>query len=122
MNRQTILRIFAACDILTFLSTTSLLTNLLTNNFSGFLPLTIVTGALLISLPFSAYFTFLQTRTGFIIYFFQFLPRLAFVVLTFGFLTYVNTFLGLDIDQELTYLAMILELVRLIYSIRNYKA
>jgi hypothetical protein len=69
---------------------------------------------LIVSLPFSAYFSFKKPLTGIYIYFCQFPFRILSYITTFGFI--FNVFF--DLDRWLSYtLCIIAELVRLIVSI-----
>lgn len=122
MNRLLVFKFFAICDLITFLKTFKLLKSAFSNSFStDFLPLNFLIVFLLISLLFTAYFNIVSIKLGIIIYYFQFIPRLAFVVLTFWFLTYLSNLISFSLYQPVIYLAMILELFRLIYSIKIHR-
>jgi hypothetical protein len=88
---------------------------------SGFWYMNIITSTLFLSLLATAYFNFYNPKIGIKIYYFQFLLRFAFVVLTFGFLTYLNGLTTNDISQPIIFVAMGLELLTLILSILTHR-
>ncbi len=115
------LRFLAICDLITFLNVAKLLWNYITTIFSGFWFINIITITLILSLLATAYFNFYNPRLGIKIYYFQFPFRFAFVIMTFGFLTFLNRLTSNDISQTLIFIAMGLELLRLVFSILTHR-
>ncbi|RED91400.1 hypothetical protein C7460_1442 [Marinoscillum furvescens DSM 4134] len=121
IDNKRILLLFGICDIITFLNVANLLWHYLTNMLSGFWLMSILTSSIILSLVATAYFNFTNPKLGIKIYYFQFPLRLAFVILTFGFLTYLNRITTNDISQQIIFVAMALELFRLVVSILTHR-
>lgn len=121
IGNKNFLRLLALCDLITFLNVAKLLWNYIITIFSSFWFINIITITLILSLLATAYFNFYNPRLGIKIYYFQFPLRFAFVIMTFGFLTFLNGLTSNDISQTLIFIAMGLELLRLVFNILTHR-
>lgn len=84
----------------------------------GFNCLQVLSSLFLISLLFSVYGIFLKCRWWFILTYIQFPFRLAFLYLSFGFLTYIVMFINNpSFYKPMLYFAVVLEFIRIIVTI-----
>ena len=121
IGNSRILQLFAICDLYTFIRFFDLLKNSFDNLLTGFWYFNILSIFLLISLLATAYFNFSNPLVGIRIYYFQLIPRFTVLILTFGFITKLTEPTALNIYQPLLYLAMGLELLRLMFNILTHK-
>jgi|GEM_PF-3015106 len=120
IGNHRILQFFAICDLISFIRSFDLLINSF-SNFQIFWYLAIVNIGLIISLLATAYFNFMNPLIGIKIYYFQFIPRLAILMLTFGFITKLSGLTLVNIYHPLLYAAVALELLRLLFNILTHK-
>ncbi|MBK0381485.1 hypothetical protein I5M32_00810 [Pedobacter sp. SD-b] len=70
-----------------------------------------------LSLLFSAIFLAIPKKAGIIIYFFQVLPRIIFLVFSVGFISYISHYVAINnLDQILIPIFIFIEMLRLYFS------
>ena len=119
--KNNILRLFAVCDIITFISVVDLLGYYTKNITSSVWLINATVIILIMSLLATAYFNLTKPKLGIKIYYVQFPFRLAFVILTFGFISHLNLLTENGIYKFLLIITTGLELLRLIFNILTHR-
>lgn len=123
-RRANLLRLFGLLDALLFVRFIEVLAVPFWTHRPAWVALfTVAQGLIVVSLALSAYGFFRGRDWAFVLYYVHFPLRVAYAMLSFGFLTYVGRIVGGPLAHWLLLIvAILLELVRLVLTIRCHKS